>query len=351
MRHGGTVVPGSCFLPEFLKVRVYLPPAFIAHNPDLHPAICDIVQHFIETVAVRTAEKWSPRAKRTLNYSMTQKGRPVPNPFPSVSIPLPEEGAACYMFFGGPSVHDSIYHSSPPPPIVSISHNRSTSPSPSNSSDMYAVKSLSDSDCTILGLQEDISALQKANEALCIELQAAYDRLHILEKQLIEARTIVPTHVPSTPARAFNTYSGISKTPTHVPKTPTRDVKKVTARRKTPLRSAFETPSHTHASPAPAASLRSPFSGAGSFWVLSPSISTADLFDDPTDSFLMLPVCLEQHNMSSLLPKIQEIAAYHPTEVHFDALVNLGLLNKIAQKIAAIMAIDASVLSKQDLSV
>jgi hypothetical protein len=60
---GGTTVPGSPTRPEFLKASVYLPPSFIAHHADLHNHIMDIIQHYIETVGVRTVTMWSQRAR------------------------------------------------------------------------------------------------------------------------------------------------------------------------------------------------------------------------------------------------------------------------------------------------
>ena len=74
----GTTVPGSPTRPEFLKASVYLPPSFVAHHPDLHSHIMDIVQHYIETVGVRTVTLWSQRARRDLHYSLNQPGNPCP---------------------------------------------------------------------------------------------------------------------------------------------------------------------------------------------------------------------------------------------------------------------------------
>ena len=73
---GGTTVPGSPVQPEYLKASIYLPPAFITHNPDLHRSIIDIVQRYIEMVGVRTVTMWSQRARRDLHYSLTQVGNP-----------------------------------------------------------------------------------------------------------------------------------------------------------------------------------------------------------------------------------------------------------------------------------
>ena len=97
----GTTVPGAPTRPEYLKASVYLPPAFITHHPDLHHHIIDIVQHFIETVGVRTVTMWTERARRDLHYSLTQPGNPHRNE--SVNeIPKPDYNSSQYTFLGQP---------------------------------------------------------------------------------------------------------------------------------------------------------------------------------------------------------------------------------------------------------
>ena len=98
---GGTTVPGSPTRPEYLKASVYLPPAFISHHPDLHCSIIDIVQHYIETVGVRTVTMWSQRARHDLHYSLTQVGNPHQNVLFN-AIPSPEYNSAHYTFLGQP---------------------------------------------------------------------------------------------------------------------------------------------------------------------------------------------------------------------------------------------------------
>jgi hypothetical protein len=62
---GGTTIPGSPARPEYLKASVYLPLAFLTHHPDLHPHIIDIIQHYIETVGVRTVTMWTQSTARS----------------------------------------------------------------------------------------------------------------------------------------------------------------------------------------------------------------------------------------------------------------------------------------------
>ena len=97
----GTTVPGSPIRPEYLKASVYLPPAFVAHHPDLHSNIIEIVQQYIETVGVHTVTMWTQRARHDLNYSLTQKGNPHRNANFN-AIPNPERNSAHYTFLGQP---------------------------------------------------------------------------------------------------------------------------------------------------------------------------------------------------------------------------------------------------------
>ena len=98
----GTTVPGSPIRPEYLKASVYLPPAFVAHHPDLHSHIIDIVQQYIETVGVRTVDMWTQRARHDLNYTLTQRGNPRQNA-DFKAIPTPDDNSAHYSFLGQPN--------------------------------------------------------------------------------------------------------------------------------------------------------------------------------------------------------------------------------------------------------
>jgi hypothetical protein len=95
----GTTVPGASTRPEFLKASVYLPPAFVTHHPDLHYHIVDIVQHYIETIGVRTVMMWTERARRDLHYSLTQIGNPHRNALAN-GIPKPDYNSSQYTFLG-----------------------------------------------------------------------------------------------------------------------------------------------------------------------------------------------------------------------------------------------------------
>ena len=117
----GTTVPGSPIRPDYLKASVYLPPAFVAHHPDLHSNIIDIIQQFLETVGVRTVTMWAERARHDLKYSLTQRGNPQPNPcFYSISNPDPT--SAHYTFLGQPYrfIQDSSTTVRDPSPVTSV---------------------------------------------------------------------------------------------------------------------------------------------------------------------------------------------------------------------------------------
>jgi len=98
---GGTIVPGSPTRPEYLKASVYLPPAFVAHHPDLHNHFIDIVQQYIETVGVRTVTMWTQRARHDLGYRLNQHGNPRQNA-DFDAIPNPDHNSAHYTFIGQP---------------------------------------------------------------------------------------------------------------------------------------------------------------------------------------------------------------------------------------------------------
>lgn len=55
----GANIPGAPLLPECVKADVYLPPAIIDEHPEMHPAIAQIVQTFIEVVGIPTIQCWT----------------------------------------------------------------------------------------------------------------------------------------------------------------------------------------------------------------------------------------------------------------------------------------------------
>ncbi|PPQ75452.1 hypothetical protein CVT25_008237, partial [Psilocybe cyanescens] len=98
----GTTVPGAPLRPEFLKAHVYLPPAFVDHNPQLREPIMGLVQLFIETIALKTARDWPRRAQVSFGYRLTQPGYAQANQ-PMTSFPEPELNSSYYKFLGQPT--------------------------------------------------------------------------------------------------------------------------------------------------------------------------------------------------------------------------------------------------------
>ncbi|KAJ7791140.1 hypothetical protein B0H14DRAFT_3567756 [Mycena olivaceomarginata] len=76
----GTVVPGTPSAPERLKAHVYLPPHFLAHHPQAHPAVAFIVQTVIEQIGVPTVQDWRNKAERVWSLTQTGHARPVALP-------------------------------------------------------------------------------------------------------------------------------------------------------------------------------------------------------------------------------------------------------------------------------
>jgi hypothetical protein len=160
---GGTTVPGSPARPEFLKASVYLPPAFVTHNPDLHRPIIDIIQQYIETVGVRTVTMWTQRARQDLGYSLTQVGNPQPN-LNVDTFPSPDYNSAHYTFLGQP------YRITEDPMASSVQ-----APSQASSSDSYAFAFGEDPDASTLAFID----LQEENHEL-------REQIHNLRQQICD---------------------------------------------------------------------------------------------------------------------------------------------------------------------
>jgi hypothetical protein len=183
---GGTTVPGSPTRPEFLKAKVYLPPAFVTHHPDLHRHLIDIIQHYIETVGVRTVTMWTQKARRDLGYTFTQVGIPRQNPTVN-TFPSPDSNSAHYTFLGQPYRITEDPSASPVRP-----------PSQASSADSYAYAFGEDPDESTLAiidlqqekielreqifhLQQRISALEEESKVTNLQ---THDRIAFLEGKI-----------------------------------------------------------------------------------------------------------------------------------------------------------------------
>src|ERR1700675_2390084 len=96
----GTTQPKTPILPEYVKAHVYLPPAFIAENPESHLSIARIVQTFIEDFGIPTIARWK-KAAIALGWKLGQSGAlPIINPS---ELPLvPTSATSSYIFSGRP---------------------------------------------------------------------------------------------------------------------------------------------------------------------------------------------------------------------------------------------------------
>ncbi|KAJ7033889.1 hypothetical protein C8F04DRAFT_1103133 [Mycena alexandri] len=163
---GGTTVPGSPALPEFLRASVYLPPAFLRQHPDSHPAIAQIAQIFLESVGVPTVVAWKASALR-LGWTLTASSETIrANSVPHhLFIPPPvQEGSSHFVFKGRPA--GTLRLPTTPP------GSRPSSPASPTS--------------TRYGSEEPLSA-----EAL--ELLAATERIYGLEQEVDLMRGLLDT--------------------------------------------------------------------------------------------------------------------------------------------------------------
>lgn len=342
---GGTTVPGSPARPEYLKASVYLPPAFVAHHPDLHRPIIDIIQHYIETVGVRTVTMWTQRARRDLGYSLTQVGNPQQNPHVNI-IPSPDFNSAQYTFLGQP------YRFMEDPSASFVE-----APSQASSTDSYAFAFGEDPDASTLamidlqeensGLHEHVHILQQQISDLEEEVKVTnlrnsslttrtQDRIVYLEGQI---QRYVTDKTTSTPVRNATTKPANSKTPL------------------TPLRYRSVTPSRTQAqistrysSPVPQTSpgICSRTTLASRPVQASPSVShiahpPAYVDESNTDGAL-LPHYISLYHLGHLSTPINLIGNYTPVESRLEELLKLGLNEDVCDALAEAMSLDKALL-------
>jgi DNA-binding transcriptional MerR regulator len=322
---GGTTVPGTPARPEYLKASVYLPPAFVSHNPDLHRDLIDIIQHYIETVGVRTVKMWAQKARKDLGYSLTQVGKPLQNQDVN-GIPSPDYHSAHYTFLGQPyrKTADPSTSSFPPP-------------SPTNSTDSYAFAFGDDPDDSAF----EIIDLQQANSELREQVHNLQQRIRDLEEEVkitqlrntsLTARTqdriaylegkiqkYAETTLASTPVRNVNMR------PTY-PKTPPTPLKygSVSPSRAPPTRSQI-LPGYSSSSKAS-----------------SPPINTDRLA--PSCGSL-LPHYIKIYGLGHLSTLINLIGSNTPVETHKEELLKLRLDEGVCEALAEAMTLDKGLLN------
>jgi len=213
LHSSGTTVPGAPHRSEYLKALGYLPPAFVRHNPQMHSAILQIVQLFIENIAVKTSDDWTACIKSHLGWTLKQTGNPQPNRA-VIGMPAPDVNSAQYTFLGQPSGDES----SP----------TNTTSSSSNTS-FYPLSNTNNNEQEILDLKDSIRDLENTNTILLNELQQSHVKIKMLESQLemssgpstrAPARRVEVSSIPGgtgtpnrTPTRHAGATPGLNTTP------------------------------------------------------------------------------------------------------------------------------------------
>lgn len=343
----GTTVPGSPTRPEYLKASVYLPPAFIAHHCDLHRHIIDIVQHFIETVGVRTVCMWTQRARRDLNYSLTQVGNPRQNALVN-EIPSPEYNSAQYTFLGQP--YRITDDPSDIPPV--------RTPSPLASADSYDFGEEPDvNTLTIIDLQQHNSELQdqirgleqqirdlelQVNDtnqhivSVTALLQRAHERIVFLEGQ--GQKIAVDRSTSTTPVQNKLVHSTPRLTPLkYQPSTPSRHTRP---------KIHSGTPSLSRTLPGTLFGSRLERASPARFGQGSPSTSQPALLDAIDSDELeppamrVLPHYINLYHLGHLNNSLDLIRNYTPAENRHKELLKLGLEEGICDALTVAMALD-----------
>jgi len=189
LNSSGTTIPGAPHRPEYLKALVYLPPAFVGHNPQLHSSILKLVQLFIESIAVKTTNDWTSRARSQLKWSLRQAGNPQPNA-EVTGIPAPDPNSAQYTFLGQRSREPSEGTYSASITLLFFSNNA------------YSLVDVSNE--AFENLRDSARDLENTNTVLLGELCEAHATIKRLEAQL-EMSSGPSTR---TPARCTNPVLG-----------------------------------------------------------------------------------------------------------------------------------------------
>ena len=273
-----TTVPGTP-QPEYLKADVYMPPAFVANNPQLHRMIQNIVQQFIETVSVQTVCDWTDRACRMLGYSLTQQGNIKVNPC-MPCIPKPQPHSSHYVFYGQPT---------------------HVLPSPS-SLDSFGFEEHFDAvSHQLMDMQEKVEFLTAEKHDLEKELAIVHQRIKDLEEHLDRVPEFSPDPRPATPIRQSQ-HQPLSPATHPVASTPSRTRKLLSMpqahsnlQNLTPVTS----PSHTWESP----------SVAGASHCLGTPIhvrfGAADTDGEACQSIPMYDLFLKGHNLDNLTTAVE----------------------------------------------
>ncbi|KAJ7763551.1 hypothetical protein DFH07DRAFT_956360 [Mycena maculata] len=175
----GITRPRTPARPEFLSSTVYIPPAFLAANPEAHMDIARIVQAYIETVGVLTVNAWTTNTMRQrwpLNSHSTSSIPTANYIRPGLIIPDPKQvGSSVYIFRGRPAGSLDATPAiavAPPDPVVA-----SPTASGDGREELYSQDALN-----------LISEIEH-NHALMMEIQELRGQVTFLEDSLIQTQS------------------------------------------------------------------------------------------------------------------------------------------------------------------
>ncbi|KAJ7208236.1 hypothetical protein GGX14DRAFT_566962 [Mycena pura] len=212
----GTMVPNSPLVPERLKAHVYLPPHFLAHHPEVTPAVAFLVQMVIEQIGIPTARDWRTKAQKVWN--LTQTGRVVPVTLPRMLVPSPiNPRSSQYLFPGRPWNQLAAPTAVPGPTLPGLE--------PFDEEDLVifdidqvtdmatAVARMKAAEAENKELRETIESLQALNAQMQLDFQ---DRERSLNEELeMMTTSVFLFRLPPTPSRrrAPPTYVASPTTP------------------------------------------------------------------------------------------------------------------------------------------
>lgn len=348
---------------------------FVAHNPDLHRVLVDIVQQYVETVGTRSVHLWVKRSRKTLNYSFqvtkTDNNTKPPNPT-MLGIPPPiNKSSSCYLFYGQP-------HRILEPISASDMELRTATVSDElpSSQDSYSFEPFDNSWHNVLdlsekaailqdkiaGLEERNSILETSNQELLDELARADNIIKGLEARL-KASTPKNAATASLLPNATPSRLGDPATPSQRPTTAfrgpatPRSVRSSTAvgstfnpnvtlsPQMTPSRACganrpLVTPTRSHPFGSPTAARTISKSPGVSATFTPASISLADLVDEKSLGDTMVSRLIKTNSLAHLTEAINTVFVFWPQDKWSSLLIDLGLSEEVAKMMVSMKVLD-----------
>jgi hypothetical protein len=355
----GTIVPGSPTRPEYLKASVYLPPAFVAHHPDLHNHIIDIVQQYIETVGVRTVTMWTQRARHDLHYSLNQLGNPRRNAYFN-AIPIPDHNSAHYTFIGQPYrfTQDPFTVGAPSPDGSVASYDFGEDPDAATLLNIDLQQLNTELQDQISTLEQKISDLEHQvhvgdvrNLSQSSNFKRAQDRIMFLEAQV---QRFIADRIKSSPASVSTPVCDVVAHDTPQP-TPLRYGRMTPSRTqaqmyRSPRSHTPDTPSKCHSTTSVSRVLKLGNLTAPPSIQASPSTSrtareSAAMDENNADELASaygsrLPHYINLYHLQHLAAPLDLIFNYTPAGNRTQELLKLGLGGDVSDALAEAMALD-----------